>query len=255
MNLAVNARDAMPSGGKLTFETHLVSRDQNDLGRRSIRPSGRYVLLAVTDTGSGMDSETQAHIFEPFFTTKKTGKGTGLGLSTTYGIVEQHGGWIEVYSEPAHGTTFKIYLPASETRPEETQPAVGQCRTRRIGTILIVEDQAAIRLLAEDVLLENGHKVLSAPNGRVALLLAAKYEQEIDLLITDVVMPEMNGPEAAKHLTDLRPRMKVLYLSGYTDHALLHQCVIEQGTSFLQKPFLPEALLAKVDELLRSDSL
>jgi PAS domain S-box-containing protein len=255
MNLAVNASDAMLSGGKLTFETHLVSRDEKDLGHRGIRPGGRYALLIVTDTGIGMDSETQAHIFEPFFTTKETGKGTGLGLSTAYGIVEQHGGWIEVLSEPAHGTTFTIYLPACETLPQETHPAVGPCHARSTGTILVVEDQAAIRLLIEDVLVEVGHKVLTAANGRSALLLAAKYEQAIDLLITDVVMPEMSGPEAASRLIDLRPRMKVLYMSGYTDHALLHRCVVEQGTSFLQKPFLPEALLAKVDELFRSASL
>jgi len=254
MNLAVNARDAMPTGGKLTIEVRTVQRDREDLGRRGIRPKGSYTMLAVTDAGSGMDAETQAHIFEPFFTTKESGKGTGLGLATVYGIVQQHGGWIDVYSEVGHGTTFRIYLPAEEGAAVDPSPAAGASFPRRTATILLVEDQAAIRMLAEDVLVEGGHRVISAASGRAALELVEKHQGPIDLLITDVVMPEMSGPDLADQLSRSRNEMIVLYISGYTDHALLHRRVIEQGTAFLQKPFLPESLLIKVDELLRAQT-
>jgi PAS domain S-box-containing protein len=254
MNLAVNARDAMPTGGKLTIETQTILREQEDLGRRGARPSGRYSLLAVTDTGAGMDAETQAHIFEPFFTTKQSGKGTGLGLATVYGIVQQHGGWIDVYSEVGQGTTFRIYLPAADHAIMEPPPASDQPSGRRAATILLVEDQAAIRMLAEDVLIEAGHRVLSANSGRTAMELMERCEDRIDLLITDVVMPEMSGPELANRLSGSQADMIVLYISGYTGHALLHRGAIEQGTAFLQKPFLPESLLIKVDELLRVDT-
>lgn len=252
MNLAVNARDAMPDGGNLTIETHAVLRDHEDLGRHSVRPAGRYSQLVVTDNGTGMDSETQSHIFEPFFTTKEAGKGTGLGLSTVYGIVVQHGGWIDVYSEPGHGTTFRIYFPEAKPVIEDGAPAATESRCSATATILLVEDQAAVRLLAEDVLADAGHRVLSAPNGRAALELAERHGDGIDLVITDVVMPEMNGPELADHLSRLRPGLTVLYVSGYTDHALLHRGAIESGTAFLQKPFLPDALRMKVEELLRN---
>ena len=255
LNLAVNARDAMPTGGKLTIETHKVMRTAEDLGSHAVRPAGPYAQLVVTDTGMGMDAETQAHIFEPFFTTKESSKGVGLGLATVYGIVQNHGGWIDVYSEPGHGTTFRIYAPmargaesTNQTAPEAAAGPVG-----RTATILLVEDQAAIRMLAEDVLTEAGHTVLSAPNGRVALKLAEDHTGEIDLLITDVVMPEISGPELAEQLDRLRPGLVVLYISGYTDHALLHRGAIEQGTAFLQKPFLPEALLEKVESLWPRD--
>ncbi|HUA19989.1 MAG TPA: ATP-binding protein [Bryobacteraceae bacterium] len=256
MNLAVNARDAMPDGGKLTIETRPVEREREDLGRHGVRPAGRYALLVVSDTGSGMDAETQAHLFEPFFTTKETGKGTGLGLSTVYGIVQQHGGWIDVYSEPGHGTTFKIYLPEAGPVPEPVAPtpAAAHLPPAPSATILLVEDQAPLRLLAEDMLSEAGHTVLAAGNGRAALALAEQHAGSIDLLVTDVVMPEMNGPELADRLAQSRPDMMVLYISGYTDHALLHRGALETGTAFLQKPFLPQALLAKVEELLRRRS-
>jgi len=254
MNLAINARDAMPVGGKLTIETRTISREREDLGRHGIRPAGRYAMLAVTDTGSGIDDETQAHMFEPFFTTKDAGKGTGLGLATVYGIIQQHAGWIDVYSEQGHGATFKIYIPSAEEALDEPTPAVQASRARRLGTILLVEDQAAIRMLAEDVLSEAGHHVLAAPHGRAALKLAEKHRNNIDLLVTDVVMPEMSGPELAAQLTRSCPGLIVLYVSGYTDHALLHRGVIEQGIAFLQKPFLPETLLIRVDELLGSAS-
>jgi two-component system, cell cycle sensor histidine kinase and response regulator CckA len=252
MNLAVNAHDAMPNGGQLTIETYAIQREREDAGRHGIRPAGRYAMVAVTDTGSGMSAETLIHIFEPFFTTKDLSKGTGLGLSTVYGIVQQHGGWIDVVSELGHGASFQIYLPeATETSSAPALPIVTPV-TKRTGTILLVEDQAAIRMLLEDVLSEVGHRVLAAPEGRAALELAGEYNGVVDLLVTDVVMPEMSGLELASQITTLRPNMIVLYMSGYTDHTLLPRSAIEQGTAFLQKPFLPESLLSKIDELLSS---
>jgi len=252
MNLAVNARDAMPTGGRLTIETRAVTREREDRGKHGVRPAGRYAVLVVTDTGIGMDSETQCHIFEPFFTTKDAGKGTGLGLATVYGIVQQHGGWIDVYSEPDHGSSFKVYLPGTVAEAAPAIPDAEASSPRRNATILLVEDQAAVRMLAEDVLAEAGHRVLTASNGRAALQLAERFKDKIDLLITDVVMPEMSGPELAAHLFRARPGLTILYISGYTDHALLHRGAIEEGTAFLQKPFLPETLVVKVDSLMRS---
>lgn len=251
MNLAVNAHDAMPNGGRLSIETRAVQLVREDIGRRGVRPAGRYAMLAVTDTGSGMSAETLSHIFEPFFTTKDPSKGTGLGLATVYGIVQQNGGWIDVASELGHGASFQIYLPAASVGPPGAAPAIVQpAAIRRTGTILLVEDQAAIRMLLEDVLSEAGHRVLAAPDGRAALELAAEYTGAVDLLITDVVMPIMSGPNLASQMTGLRPSVIVLYMSGYTDHALLQRGVMEQGAAFLQKPFLPESLLSKIDELL-----
>ncbi len=254
MNLAVNARDAMPTGGKLTIESRTVVREREDLGRRGVRPAGGYAIVAVSDTGKGMDAETEAHLFEPFFTTKEAGKGTGLGLATVFGIVTQHGGWIDVYTELNHGTTFSIYLPHAASAQAEIPEAREQIGPARPATILLVEDQAAIRLLAEDVLSDAGHRVLGASNGRAAFELAQKYPGLIDLLVTDVVMPEMSGPDLADQLLKSRPGLIVLFISGYTDHALLHREAIEQGTAFLQKPFLPETLLAKVNALLRENA-
>lgn len=255
MNLAVNSRDAMPAGGKLIIETRTVVREREDLGRRGVRPAGRYALLAVSDTGTGMSPETQAHVFEPFFTTKEPGKGTGLGLATVYGIITQNGGWVDLYSEPNEGTVFRIYLPRAEAAsPVPAQASKDDSQPVSAATILLVEDQAAIRMLAEDVLTEGGHRVLSAANGRAALQLAQKHNGTIDLLVTDVVMPEMSGPDLSDQLTKLRPALIVLFVSGYTDHALLHRGTIEQGTAFLQKPFLPRDLIAKVNQLLRENS-
>ena len=254
MNLAVNARDAMPSGGKLTIQTRTVVRERQDLGRRGIRPPGRYAVVSVSDTGQGMDAETEAHIFEPFFTTKEAGKGTGLGLATVFGIVTQHGGWIDVYTEPDHGTTFSIYLPRAGATQLETAQRREQAPPAAPATILLVEDQAAIRMLAEDVLTDAGHSVLSASNGRAALQTAQKHSSPIELLITDVVMPGMSGPDLADQLIKSRPGLIVLFISGFTDHALLHRGTMEQGTAFLQKPFLPEELIAKVNELLRQNT-
>jgi signal transduction histidine kinase/CheY-like chemotaxis protein len=259
MNLAVNAHDAMPNGGRLVIETCAVERDETcaiqrereDVGRHGVRRAGRYAVLAVTDTGSGMSAETLSHIFEPFFTTKDPSKGTGLGLATVYGIVQQHGGWIDVVSEPGRGASFQIYFPAaSETSAGSASAIAPPAITRRTGTILLVEDQAAIRMLLEDVLSEAGHRVLAAADGRAALELAADYIGTVDLLVTDVVIPEMSGPDLASRIAPLRHNVIVLYMSGYTDHALFQRGAIEQGAAFLQKPFLPEALLSKIDELL-----
>jgi two-component system cell cycle sensor histidine kinase/response regulator CckA len=253
MNLTVNAHDAMPNGGRLSIETCAIQREQEDRGRHGVRPAGRYAMLTVTDTGSGMSAETLSHIFEPFFTTKDLSKGTGLGLATAYGIVQQHGGWVDVVSELGHGASFQIYFPAASGASAASGPAIVQPATaRRTGAILLVEDQAAIRMLLEDVLSEAGHRVVAAADGRAALELAEECAGAVDLLITDVVMPEMSGPDLASRITHLRPGVIVLYMSGYTDHALLHRRALEQGAAFLQKPFLPESLLSKIDELLSS---
>jgi len=252
MNLAVNAHDAMPNGGRLRITTCATQREREDMGRYGVRPAGRYAMVAVNDTGSGMSAETLSHIFEPFFTTKELSKGTGLGLSTVYGIVQQHGGWIDVVSELGQGASFQIYLPAASGPSAAPALAMVDAAQKRSGTILLVEDQAAIRMLLEDVLSEAGHRVLAAADGSAALQLAAEYAGAVDLLITDVVMPAMSGPELASRITLLRPAMIVLYMSGYTDHALLHRRAVERSAAFLQKPFLPESLLSKVDELLSS---
>ena len=251
MNLAVNARDAMPAGGRLTIETHSVLREREDLGRRNVRPAGRYTQLIVTDNGTGMDADTQNRIFEPFFTTKEVGKGTGLGLSTVYGIVVQHNGWIDLYSEPGHGTMFRIHFPEAQALMEIAPLVVAaELRAAADATILLVEDQEDLRLLAEEVLSTAGYRVLAAPNGRAALKVVEEHRNVIDLLITDVVMPEMNGPELVDHLSRLRPSLMVLFVSGYSGDALLHRGALENGTSFLQKPFLPGALRTKVAEML-----
>ena len=252
INLAANARDAMPAGGKIVIETENVTREHEDVGRMGIRPAGQFVALTVSDTGSGMDLETQSHIFEPFFTTKDLGKGTGLGLSTVYGIVQQHGGWIDVYSELGSGTMFKIFLPAvveSAVR-NAGPPMAGELTATRPGTILLVEDQAPVRIFAEEVLAQGGHRVLCADSGPAAIEMAGSFAGNIDLLITDVIMPGMNGPDLAGYLSKSRPGLVVLYVSGYSGQALLFRETIRADTAFLQKPFLPEALLAEVDKLL-----
>ncbi len=250
MNLAVNARDAMPSGGKLIIETCNVELDQAYRRAHAHVQAGSYVMLAVSDTGCGMDAETQSRIFEPFFTTKEKGKGTGLGLSTVYGIVKQSGGYVFAYSEIGRGTTFKVYLPridneAIENGPEKTlHSACGGTET-----VLLVEDEESVRELVQEALEARGFKLLVATHGDQALQIAARG-QKIDLMITDVVMPGMSGRDLAKRFAELRPQMKVLYLSGYTEDAIVQHGVLDAGTAFLPKPFTLDALALKVREVL-----
>ncbi len=250
MNLAVNARDAMPGGGRLTIETANVDVDEAYLQAHPPAQAGRYVMLAVSDTGTGMDARTQAHLFEPFFTTKASGKGTGLGLATVYGIVKQSGGFICVYSEPGHGTTFKIYFPWAGERAQRSAAAPVARPRQGTETVLVVEDAAAVRTVMRQGLERYGYTVLEAPDGDTALQLAAKHHGPIHLLLTDVVMPGVSGPQLADQLVRLRPGIKVLYASGYSDDAIIHHGILEPGIAYLQKPFTRDALALKVREVL-----
>jgi signal transduction histidine kinase len=251
MNLAVNARDAMPQGGRLTIETANTEVDEGYARRHVGVPPGRYVLLAVSDTGHGMDAATQARIFEPFFTTKEKGKGTGLGLATVYGVVQQSGGHIWVYSEPGQGATFKLYLPrvdeAVETEAAGPPAMVGE---RGSETILLVEDDEEVRAVARETLEAAGYVVLPAANATEALGLTADGSPRIQLLVTDVVMPQVSGRELAERLAPTYQNLRVLYISGYTDDAIVRHGIVAKGTAFLQKPFTPGTLLRKVREVL-----
>jgi len=249
LNLAVNARDAMPDGGRLILETAEVDLDDAYAGRHiGVRP-GRYVMLAVSDTGHGMDETTKSKIFEPFFTTKDAGKGTGLGLSIVYGIVKQSGGDIMVYSEPGAGTVVKLYFPmaagASEAQPA---PEKAKARTRSSGTILLVEDEDQVRNLARVILEREGYRILPASGAEEALELVRDAKQPIDLLLTDIVMPRMRGTELAKAARDLRPALKVLFMSGYTDSGV--RGALEEGAVLLQKPFTAAGLREKIRQVL-----
>lgn len=251
MNLTINARDAMPRGGRLLFETTNCRIDQPYLHRHPIVIPGDYTLLTVSDNGEGMDQETQSHIFEPFFTTKGQGKGTGLGLSTVYGIVKQSGGYIWVYSESGKGTTIKIFLPqATEpfVRPERTAEPLHSPQGSE--TILLIEDEPMLRTSIKEGLETSGYHVLDACNGNQALLISQRYSPLIHLVLTDVVMPGMNGREAAESLTLIHPEARVLFMSGYTDDAVIRHGLLNEKTAFLQKPFTPRALAYKVREIL-----
>ena len=254
VNLVVNARDAMPQGGNLTIETLGVDLDQDYAGRHVGVVPGSYVMLAVSDTGTGMDEDTRARIFDPFFTTKEEGKGTGLGLSTVYGIVKQSGGNIWVYSEIGHGTTFKVYLPELAAGSQKTEAAIVESpMPGGSETILLVEDEDVVRGLARKILEHAGYNVLEANRGEEAVRLCLERAEPIDLLLTDVVMPETSGKEVADRLTKLFPGLRVLFMSGYTDEAIVHHGVLDSNVEFIQKPFTPAALARKVREVLDSE--
>jgi signal transduction histidine kinase len=251
MNLAINARDAMPQGGKLLLETDNVELDEAYARRHIPTQPGSYVRLAVSDTGCGMDAATQSRIFEPFFTTKEQGKGTGLGLSTVYGIVKQSGGYIWVYSERGQGATFKIYLPRVLAPADSVQPVTHwSSLPQGKETVLLVEDEPEVRWLVRDMLQHLGYTVLEARHGIEAQVLSIQHQGPIHLLITDVVMPQMSGREIAEQLRFEHPETKVLYMSGYTDDAVVRHGVLAAEIAFLQKPFTPEALARKVREVL-----
>jgi len=255
MNLAVNARDAMPSGGKLTIETASVTLDEDYARFHAPLKPGEYIMLAISDTGEGMDAETQSHLFEPFFTTKGL-KGTGLGLSTVYGIVKQSGGYIWVYSEPGKGTAFKIYLPrVAESSQSEAVVATSSKTPKAEGgkeTILLVEDEDTLRRLAREYLEKQGYNVVDAADGAMALQIAVAHEGVVHLLLTDVIMPGMNGRELAQRMLEIRPNVKVLYMSGYTENVIAHNGTLDAGVSLLQKPFNLRDLRDRVREVLDS---
>jgi two-component system, cell cycle sensor histidine kinase and response regulator CckA len=251
LNLVVNARDAMPEGGKVTIETGKWALDRSTVLRHPYVIPGPYAMLKVTDTGCGMDAELQSHIFEPFFTTKEKGKGTGLGLATAYGVIKQSGGYIWVDSEVGKGTTFRIYLPEVNAAPEaipEPKPANKLSADRR--TILVVEDEPSLRKLTKKTLSEAGHKVFEAADASQALELSRKTGESIDLLLTDVIMPGMSGKKLADVLVAERPGITVLYMSGYTDGELATQGALKEGTAILRKPFTRDELLRQVESAL-----
>ena len=252
LNLAINARDAMPNGGQLVFQTNNVVLDENHISRQTDIAHGAYVMLSVSDTGHGMDEETRQRLFEPFFTTKEEGKGTGLGLATVHGIIKQHRGHVGVYSEKNRGTTFKIYFPFTEAKPKKDKPlTLSTTVPSNHQTILLVEDEQMVRKLTSDMLKTQGFQVFEAANGVEALHFAQSYEGKIDLLLTDVVMPQMNGQELYTQLIAKRTDLKVLFMSGYVDNILNYHDTIKTGVNFLQKPFTIQALIQQVKGALQ----
>jgi CheY-like chemotaxis protein len=250
LNLCVNARDAMPDGGKITIETANVDLDEAYSRSHATVVPGSYVMLAVSDSGYGMDSDTLNRIFEPFYTTKEKGKGTGLGLSTVYGIVKQSAGNIWVYSELGRGSSFKVYLPRIQG-PAMVMPITSAPTSiRGTETILLVEDEVAVRSLVRETLQSFGYHVLEAQGAEHALTILAEYDGPIHLLLTDVVMPQVSGKELAKKLAPLHPEAETLFMSGYTDNAIVRHGVLDANTFFLQKPFMPKTLVTKVREVL-----
>jgi PAS domain S-box-containing protein len=255
VNLVVNARDAMPRGGTVTIETANTTLDGAYASSHVGVTPGQYVMLAISDTGVGIDHDTQSRIFEPFFTTKEVGKGTGLGLSTVYGIVKQSGGNVWVYSELGKGTTFKVYLPQIEEEVDAREELPAQVIMKRGSeTVLLVEDEDMVRKLAGELLEESGYRVLSAGGGEEAISLATRHKARIDLLITDVVMPKISGKEVAEQLKTIHPETKVLFMSGYTDEAIVHHGIVDSTIAFIQKPFSEHALAHKVREVLDSEN-
>lgn len=255
LNLAVNARDAMPKGGRLTIEAKNVELDDSYKQEHQQVVPGRYVMLAVEDTGSGMDRETQSRVFDPFFTTKELGKGTGLGLATVYGIVKQSGGYVWVYSEIDKGTVFKIYLPRVEEKVDALEKKdLDKTTPRGCETVLLAEDSASLREMAREYLESVGYTVLEAASGKEAFREAKEFAGHIDLLLTDVVMPEMSGPELARAVVALRPGLKVIFTSGYTDDAIEREGVLDPAVTFIQKPYRPKALACKIREVLDAGS-
>jgi two-component system, cell cycle sensor histidine kinase and response regulator CckA len=259
VNLAINAKDAMPKGGKLSIETANVDLDAEYARQHADAKTGPHVVLAVTDSGTGMDKAVQAKIFEPFFTTKEEGKGTGLGLSTVYGIVKQSGGNIWVYSEPGKGTTFKLYFPAVDEAeakkeiPAKDKPVDKQAKLS-LGTILVVEDEEMVRNVIKKILSRAGYKVLDVPDAAEALRIGENDRYKVDLLLTDVTMPNVSGPELAKRLAQSKPEMKIIYMSGYTQNAIVHHHgALDPEIHFIEKPFSPAKLLEKVRAVLEED--
>jgi CheY-like chemotaxis protein len=253
MNLALNARDAMPGGGRLTIETANVDLDEHYVAQHHGAMLGPHVMLAISDSGVGMDAAVQERLFEPFFTTKDRGKGTGLGLATIYGIVKQSGGSIWVYSEPEQGSCFKVYLPtagAAEYQAEEAPHAAAVPFTGGTETVLVVEDQPDVAAVSCEMLTAYGYRVLEASGGAEAIAVSERYAGPIHLLLTDVVMPEMSGRQVAARLRTTRPDLRVVYMSGYTDNAIVHHGVLDSGLAFVQKPFSSTALATKLREVL-----
>jgi CheY-like chemotaxis protein len=253
LNLALNARDAMPEGGKLTFTTEniVISGGRKDVGQVYTMSPGEYVLLKVRDTGTGMDESTQRRIFEPFFTTKETGKGTGLGLATAYGIVKQSGGYIEVRTAPGAGAEFLIYLPRTEIKTDQFELPELTSVLPAAGTILVVEDEEGVRQSLLRILAAEGYTVLSAPNGKDGLATFVAHAGDVDLLITDIVMPGMGGRDLARKCSELQKGVRVLYVSGYTKDSLLSQQTFDDGIEFLEKPFTRDSVLKTVRQALR----
>jgi CheY-like chemotaxis protein len=255
MNLAVNARDAMPDGGVLRIETANVTLDEHDVRNDSACPAGEYVMLSVGDTGTGMTPQVRARIFEPFFTTKERGKGTGLGLSTVYGIVKQSGGTIAVQTGPGRGTTFRIYLPRVDAAPVTAIPVERRsAKHRGSEVILLVEDDATVRTVVGRILRTSGYAVLEAFNGAHALRICENADLGVDLIITDVVMPEMGGREFARLLRDLRPGARMLFMSGYAELGATLSPLRTPGDAFIEKPFTMEMLARRVREVLDAPS-
>jgi two-component system, cell cycle sensor histidine kinase and response regulator CckA len=253
MNLSVNARDAMPQGGKLIIETANVDLDNHYIRDHPIMGKGSYIMLAISDNGIGMDAATQARIFEPFFTTKEKGRGTGLGLSTVYGIVKQSNGYIWAYSEPGKGTTFKVYFPRAKVASLQPKDN-GKYRidAESSKTVLLVEDEKSVRALASRILSERGYNILQASDGMEALKIAREHSGNIDLVLTDVVMPGINGKTLVARLKSERPGIKSLFISGYTDSTIADRGILDSNTAFLQKPFTVQSLAQKVHEVINT---